>query len=65
MNPDYVRLVEAFGIQGVRVDGPAELAGAIRSALSANGPTLIEVPVGEMASPWPLIMRRTAVTATR
>lgn len=65
VNPDFVRLAEAFGIRGVRVVGPAALADAIRSALAQGAPTLIEVPVGEMASPWPLLIRRTAVTATR
>ncbi len=65
VNPDYVALAEAFGIAGVRVDGPEALTEAIGSALRAGSPTLIEVPVGEMASPWPLLMRRTAVPAAR
>ena len=54
-NPDFVRLAEAFGVAGERVDGPEALGAALRSALSARTPALIEVRVGEMPSPWPLL----------
>jgi acetolactate synthase-1/2/3 large subunit len=52
-NPDFVKLAEAFGAQGLRARTPGELAGAIRQGLAtADTPTVIEVPVGEMPSPW-------------
>lgn len=54
-NPDFVRLAEAFGVRGARVDGPDALGGAVAEALRGRGPALIEVRVGEMASPWPLL----------
>lgn len=56
-NPDFVRLADAFGLGGERVAGPEGLAAALTRALDDDGPSLIEVPVGEMADPWPLIMR--------
>jgi acetolactate synthase-1/2/3 large subunit len=53
-NPDFVKLAENFGAVGVRAHGPEELRVAIREGLTRDGPTLIEVPVGEMADPWKL-----------
>ena len=51
-NPDFVKLAESFGVQGLRAKSPEELRGAIREGWAHNGPTLIEIPVGEMPSPW-------------
>ena len=56
-NPDFVRLAESFGAHGIRASGPAELRAALRKGFShTDGPTLIEVPVGELPSPWEFIM---------
>jgi acetolactate synthase-1/2/3 large subunit len=54
-NPDFVQLSRAFGIHGERVDSPAGMAGAISAALRARAPALVEVQVGDMPSPWPLL----------
>src|SRR5207253_5670682 len=54
-NPDFVKLADAFGIDGRRATGPEELRQALETALRADRPALIEVPVGEMPSPWPVI----------
>jgi len=54
-NPDFLALAGAFGVRGVRTDGPDGLERAVRDALAADAPTLIEVPVGEMPDPWPLL----------
>jgi acetolactate synthase-1/2/3 large subunit len=62
-NPDFVRYAESFGIASWRVRGPDELTDAIRRALDLDAPVLIEVPVHEMASPWPFIMRPPVTTA--
>ncbi|MCX6044689.1 MAG: thiamine pyrophosphate-binding protein [Chloroflexi bacterium] len=51
-NPDFVKLAEAFGAQGIRAKTPDEVRQAIRQGFATKGPTLIEVPVGEMPSPW-------------
>ena len=48
--PDFVKLAEAHGVYGVRVDGPEALEAAIKQALEANAPALIEVPVEMMES---------------
>ena len=51
-NPDFVKLAEAYGARGVRAQGPDQLEAALREALAIDAPTLIEVPVGMMQSPW-------------
>jgi acetolactate synthase I/II/III large subunit len=56
-NPDFHKLADAFGVTATRANSPAELEAKIREAGRAQrrGPLLIEVPVGEMPSPWHLI----------
>ena len=54
-NPDFVRLAESFGIAGRRVTDPEGLRQALEQNLAENEPALIEVPVGDMPSPWPFI----------
>lgn len=55
INPDFVALARAFGIDAERVETPAALEGAIRSALANKAPALIEVSVGPMSNAWPVI----------
>src|SRR5262245_42205797 len=56
-NPDFVRFAESFGAAAERARNPDELRAALRRALKRrDGPTLIEVPVGPMPSPWEFIM---------
>ena len=57
VNPDYRMLAKSYGIFSERVDAAEDLEGAISRAFAAGGPALIEVPVGEMPSPWPLVVR--------
>jgi acetolactate synthase I/II/III large subunit len=54
-NPDFAKLATLFGAAGVRATTPADLTTEIRAAIKRPGPTLIEVPVGEMPDPWKLI----------
>jgi acetolactate synthase-1/2/3 large subunit len=54
-NPDMVKLAEAFGVRGIRAQGPDELRSALETTLGDDAPALIEVPVGEMPDPWPVI----------
>jgi acetolactate synthase-1/2/3 large subunit len=54
-NPDFVALARAFGIDAECVHTPSQLEGALRSALSARAPALIEVSVGPMSNVWPVI----------
>jgi acetolactate synthase I/II/III large subunit len=54
-NPDFLRLAESFGIGGYRVSDPEALRQALENALGKNEPALIEVPCGDMPSPWQFI----------
>jgi acetolactate synthase-1/2/3 large subunit len=56
VNPDFVKLAQSFGAAGVRVNSPAGLRKALGEAFAEPGPTLIEVPVGQMSSPWEFII---------
>ncbi len=44
-NPDFVKLAEAFGCRGIRVESPAALRPALEEALRAPVPVLIDCPV--------------------
>jgi acetolactate synthase-1/2/3 large subunit len=56
-NPDFVKFGESFGAAAERVRSPEELRGALRRGFARrDGPTLIEVPVGPMPSPWEFIL---------
>jgi len=55
-NPDFVRFAESFGAASERARTPDELRGALRRSFARrDGPTLIEVPLGPMPSPWEFI----------
>jgi acetolactate synthase I/II/III large subunit len=54
-NPDFIRFAESFGAGARRAADPASLRDALRWALRQDGPTVLEVPVGAMPSPWSLL----------
>jgi acetolactate synthase-1/2/3 large subunit len=45
VNPDYVKLAEAYNIPGVRAETPEALTAAIREAVTRDKPTIIDVPI--------------------
>lgn len=51
-NPDFMKLAEAYGVYGERVDDPETLESALRRAIDLSVPALIEVPVGGMPRPY-------------
>ncbi|WP_404335152.1 thiamine pyrophosphate-dependent enzyme [Sphingomonas sp. MMS12-HWE2-04] len=54
-NPDFQILAQAYGIPAEQVVAPEDLEAALKRAAARGGPSLIEVRVGEMPSPWALI----------
>lgn len=56
VNPDFLKLADAFGVAGYRANSPAELTDAMKKAIAADKPALIHVPVGSMPSPWDMIL---------
>jgi acetolactate synthase I/II/III large subunit len=56
-NPDFVKFAESFGAAAERVRTPEELRGALRRGFARrDGPTLIDMPVGPMPSPWEFVL---------
>ena len=50
-NPDFCKLVESFGAQAIKAETPEQVRRAIRAGISTtDGPTVIEIPVGDMPS---------------
>jgi acetolactate synthase-1/2/3 large subunit len=43
-NPDYVKLAEAYGAMGERVEAPGELRPALERALASGRPYVLDVP---------------------
>ncbi len=59
LNPNFPKMADSFGIAGARATSPDELRRELAAAFKRRGPSLIEVPVGEMPDPWStLIMPR-------
>ncbi|MCS7234836.1 MAG: thiamine pyrophosphate-binding protein [Armatimonadota bacterium] len=56
-NPDFVQLAEAFGVWAVRVERGEELEEALRAALEAGRPALVEVRSEDLAEESPLLQR--------
>ncbi|MDW1878063.1 thiamine pyrophosphate-dependent enzyme, partial [Vibrio sp. Vb1026] len=42
---DIVKYAESFGATGLRVNTPDELEGVLKSALAADGPVIIDIPI--------------------
>ncbi len=55
-NPDFVAFAKSFGAAAERTKSPEQLRRALRRAFARrDGPTVIEVPVGALPSPWEFI----------
>ncbi len=55
-NPDFVAFARSFGAAAFRADTPPALEQALREAFALNSPALVHVKVGEMPSPWDMIL---------
>ena len=55
-SPDFISLAESFGAQGLLATSPNQLRVAIETALLYDGPSIIEVPLSEVPSPWDFVL---------
>ena len=53
--PDFVKLAEAYGVEGVRTDDPEELKSILRRAVRADQPIIIDVPISREEDVLPFI----------
>ena len=55
-SPDFASLARSFGAQGLMASNPEDLRNALDIAIAHDGPSVIEVPVGELPSPWDFVL---------
>jgi acetolactate synthase-1/2/3 large subunit len=55
VNPDFVKLAEAFGLTGVRVTHRDEVIPAVRAARASTGTVLIDFTVEQEDSVYPMV----------
>lgn len=53
--PDFVKLAEAYGWTGIRIEGPDQLDDGIAAMLAADGPVLVDCRVAKLANCFPMI----------
>ncbi len=54
-SPDYVKLAEAYGIAGYRVEQASQIDQAVERALREPGPALVEFMIEQEANVFPMI----------
>ena len=60
--PDYVKLAESYGAQGIRAQSMDELDKAIKSALSSDVATVIDIPIDPEEDVLPFVAPGTPLT---
>ncbi len=53
--PDFVKLAEAYGWKGIRIEKRAELDDGIQAMLDHDGPVLVDCRVAKLANCFPMI----------
>ncbi|MEP7007289.1 MAG: acetolactate synthase 3 large subunit [Sphingomonas bacterium] len=53
--PDFVKLAEAYGWKGIRIEGPDQLEDGIAAMLAHDGPVLVDCMVAKLANCFPMI----------
>lgn len=53
--PDFVKLAEAYGWKGIRIEGRQELEPGITEMLAYGGPVLVDCRVAKLANCFPMI----------
>jgi acetolactate synthase-1/2/3 large subunit len=53
--PDYVKLAESYGAQGIRVQSMSELDKAIKTAINSDVTTVIDIPIDPEEDVYPFV----------
>jgi acetolactate synthase-1/2/3 large subunit len=53
--PDFVKLAEAYGWKGIRIEGPDDLASGIQAMLDHDGPVIVDCVVAKLSNCFPMI----------
>ena len=62
-SPDYIKIAEAYGLEGYRVHNRREIENAIRKAKSNSGPVIIEFVVEKHDVVYPMVPTGAALNA--
>ncbi|MFN3467371.1 MAG: thiamine pyrophosphate-dependent enzyme, partial [Candidatus Brocadiales bacterium] len=54
-NPDFVRVAEAYGAKGFRVERKEEVRPTLEKALAVRGPVVIDFRIGQEENVFPMI----------
>ena len=54
-SPDFVKLAEAYGVNGVRVGSVKEFVNAVKEGLNNDVTTVIDVPISPEEDVWPMV----------
>lgn len=60
--PDFVKVAEAYGAQGIRVDRAEEVEPALKKALEIPGPVVIDFKVAREENVYPMVPAGVALT---
>jgi acetolactate synthase-1/2/3 large subunit len=55
VSPDFVKLAEAYGAQGLRATKPSELKGVLEKGLAFNGVTIWDIVVSKEENVFPIV----------
>src|SRR6478736_2898372 len=53
--PDFVKMAEAYGWKGIRIEDPADLDSSIRAMIDHDGPVMVDCRVSQDANCYPMI----------
>lgn len=54
-NPDFVKLADAYGWQGERIESPVQVSEAIARMLACDGPYLLDVRISPEQNVYPMV----------
>jgi acetolactate synthase-1/2/3 large subunit len=53
--PDFVKLADAYGVDGVRVSSMEEFSNVVRKAMNSDVTTVIDVPISPEENVFPMV----------
>ena len=53
--PDFVKLAEAYGILGLRSEGPADVEAVLKEGLKHKGPVMMDFVIDRFENCYPMI----------
>lgn len=61
-NPDFVKVAEAYGIKGIRVQSPEQVVPALEEAIASPGPVLLDFIISQDEIVLPMLPPGKAIT---